>query len=287
MSTRRAEQWISWTVALVGPAIVTAVLVNFSNQIQRDYVFIYLGLVATVGVFRGLWPALVCATISFLLVDYFFVPPVGQFTIADEQDIVNLVAFLATDPAQLLRIDDGAIIDALNAAWHSYKNTTHDLVAFAINDDGWLMWTTDRSEAATTWAKNFLLNHSGTGTNIAGNATIPYANSGLRTIYSGAAAAAFMGVPGGDSRVPDVIGIAKIGTVYTTGSKIAEHGGENLPDRHVALIVSGGALDGGAVVTAAVETTRIAPTILELLGLNPNDLKSVRIEHTRALPLSD
>jgi two-component system sensor histidine kinase KdpD len=30
------------------------------------------------------------------LVDYFFVPPVGTLTIADEQEIVNLVAFLAT-----------------------------------------------------------------------------------------------------------------------------------------------------------------------------------------------
>jgi two-component system sensor histidine kinase KdpD len=96
MNARRAEQWISWTLGLAGPAIVTAVLVNFSNQIQRDYVFIYLGLVAVVGVFRGLWPALVCAAFSFLLVDYFFVPPVGTLTIADEQEIVNLVAFLAT-----------------------------------------------------------------------------------------------------------------------------------------------------------------------------------------------
>jgi K+-sensing histidine kinase KdpD len=82
--------------ALIGPVIVTAVLVNFSHQVQRDYVFIYLGLVAVVGVVRGLWPALVCAGISFLLVDYFFVPPVGTLTIADEQDIVNLIAFLVT-----------------------------------------------------------------------------------------------------------------------------------------------------------------------------------------------
>jgi K+-sensing histidine kinase KdpD len=88
------EKWAVWAAALIGPAVVTAVLVHFSSQTERDYVFIYLGLVAVVGVFRGLWPALVCAAISFLLVDYFFVPPVGTLTIADEQDIVNLVAFL-------------------------------------------------------------------------------------------------------------------------------------------------------------------------------------------------
>src|SRR6266849_4205125 len=98
MSTwsRWVEQWGTWMAAVLGPAIVTAVLVNFSHQVQRDYVFIYLGLVAVVGVVRGLWPALACAAISFLLVDYFFVPPVGTFTIADEQDIVNLIAFLVT-----------------------------------------------------------------------------------------------------------------------------------------------------------------------------------------------
>jgi K+-sensing histidine kinase KdpD len=94
--SRWAEQWTVWPAALVGPVAVTAVLVNFSHQVQRDYVFIYLGLVAVVGVVRGLWPALMCAAISFLLVDYFFVPPVGTLTIADEQDIVNLVAFLVT-----------------------------------------------------------------------------------------------------------------------------------------------------------------------------------------------
>lgn len=83
-----------WALALAGPPVVTAALVWFGGQLQRDYVFIYLGLVAVVGVIRGLWPALVAAVISFLLVDYFFVPPVGTFTIADEQDIVNLLAFL-------------------------------------------------------------------------------------------------------------------------------------------------------------------------------------------------
>src|SRR6202171_779179 len=92
---RQAPDWAVWLVGLTGPVIVTAVLLGFSHQVQRDYVFIYLGLVAVVGVLRGLWPAVMCAAISFLLVDYFFVPPFGTLTIADEQDIVNLLAFLA------------------------------------------------------------------------------------------------------------------------------------------------------------------------------------------------
>src|ERR1700674_3829063 len=86
--------WMIWAMALAGPAVITAGLVGYTHQVQRDYVFIYLGLVAVVGVLRGVWPALACAAISFLLVDYFFVPPFGTLTIADEQDIVSLLAFL-------------------------------------------------------------------------------------------------------------------------------------------------------------------------------------------------
>ncbi len=87
-----------WAGAVGGPLAVTAALVELTptHQAERDYVFFYLALVAVVAVFRGLWPAVVCAVISFLCVDYFFVPPVYTWTIADEQDIVNLSAFLAT-----------------------------------------------------------------------------------------------------------------------------------------------------------------------------------------------
>lgn len=191
-----------------------------------------------------------------------------------------------TRPTDLTRIDDGAIQDALNAAWRAAGHSS-DLVAFAVNDDGWLMWTTDRAKAATDFAVNFLKNHSGTGNDVTGAAKA-YTHSGLdpNQIFGGADAAAFMGVPAGDPRVPDVIGIAQLGTVYTGGhGKIAEHGGDNPPDRHVALFVSGAGVDGGRTITSTVETTQIAPTILELLGLNPQALKAVQEEGTKALPV--
>ena len=37
-------------------------------------------------------------------------------------------------------------------------------------------------------------------------------------------------------------------------------------------------------VTSPVETSQVAPTILEILGLDPNWLQAVQIEHTQALP---
>ncbi len=79
--------------ALGGPLALTAFLLALGGDRQRYYVFLYLGLVAIIATFRGLWPALVGAAASFLCLDYFFVPPVGTLTIAQEQDVVNLIVF--------------------------------------------------------------------------------------------------------------------------------------------------------------------------------------------------
>jgi hypothetical protein len=187
-----------------------------------------------------------------------------------------------TVPAQLTRIPDGPIVDALNAAWDAAGHTG-DLVAFAIDDDAMLMWLTDRSPAAADFAAAFLTSHSGTGNDITGAAK-PYTASGLAHVYAGAAAAAFTGVPPGDNRVPDLIGITQLGVVYTgKQGKIAEHGGDAPADRDVPILVAapGG---HGRTVDQPVLTTQIAPTILRLLGLDPADLAAVRAEHTRVLP---
>ena len=83
--------------AVVAPAALTAILLQLqTNTSRREYVFIYMAVVAVIAVLRGLWPALLAAAVSFLLVDYFFVPPVRTLTIADEQDLVNLAIFFGT-----------------------------------------------------------------------------------------------------------------------------------------------------------------------------------------------
>ena len=81
--------------ALVLPAVLTAILLQ-THSPQREYVFIYMALVAVIAVARGLWPALLAAAVSFLLVDYYFVPPMHTLTVADEQDLVNLAIFFGT-----------------------------------------------------------------------------------------------------------------------------------------------------------------------------------------------
>src|SRR5260370_25841735 len=105
---------------------------------------------------------------------------------------------------------------------------------------------------------------------------------GTATICAGQDAANFIGVPFSDARVPDLIGIAQYGTVYTGGTgKIAEHGGNNAQDRHVPILVSGGPVGAGGFNGGSAETTHIAPTILPPLRPYPHSLPAVPLGDTQ------
>ncbi len=82
-------------LAILTPAILTSVLLKVEVH-GLEYVFLYMGLVAAIAVLRGLVPSLVAAAVSFLLVDYYFVSPVHTLTIADRQDVLNLLTFFGT-----------------------------------------------------------------------------------------------------------------------------------------------------------------------------------------------
>jgi len=188
-------------------------------------------------------------------------------------------------PSALTRIPDGPIIAALDAAWHAaHPSGVDPLVAQATDDDGIMMWLNDPSQQAADFAKSFLLSFSGVGNDINGNPR-PYTASGLTTAYAGYQADAYFHAQPGNARTPDVFGVAQYGTVFTGGhGKIAEHGGANAQDLNVPIIVSGGGVEH-KTSTAKVQTTSIAPTILKLLGLNPDRLQAVQIEHTESLPV--
>jgi hypothetical protein len=201
------------------------------------------------------------------------------------------------DSRSLKRVDDGAVIDDLNAAWASaHADQPQPLVAASLNDDAMLLWFANgnRSALADSFATTFLQGYNGDGTGTDGHAkatdvataSVAYTAAGLAAIHAGPEAAAFIGTDVGDPRVPDVIGVVQHGVVYTgKTAKIAEHGGDDPADRHVPLVVAGPGIRH-EVHPRAVETTQIAPTILRLLGLDPRSLQAVRIEHTHGLPVT-
>jgi Type I phosphodiesterase / nucleotide pyrophosphatase len=96
-----------------------------------------------------------------------------------------------------------------------------------------------------------------------------------------------------DPATPDIIVVPNLGvnfepTLNTALPAVqAEHGGLNENEIHVPLLVVGGSTNGNAIkpgiIRAAVTTTQIAPTILELLNLDPNALQAVQLENVGVL----
>jgi hypothetical protein len=192
------------------------------------------------------------------------------------------------NPLLLKRIKDGPMIDAVNAAWTAQTGDHNNLIIAGTDDDLWQSYLSVKTQAAADFVKNYLWNHRATavlynndGVN---RGTEQVEHSGLAQIYAGHEAADFFGVPYSDPRYPDVFGRVQVGTVYTGGSKIAEHGGDNPGDRDVPLLVYAPGTVRPQSSDRWVETTQVAPTVLRLLGLDPSSLQAVRLDGTAVLP---
>ena len=112
--------------------------------------------------------------------------------------------------------------------------------------------------------------------------------AGIGQIFYGPSLETMFNAPGvppnGDPRSPDIIVQPYVGVVYTGSSKKqAEHGGFAHDDTNVMLLVSKPDL-AASTVTSFVETTQVAPTILQALTLDPGDLEAVQQEGTPILP---
>lgn len=88
-----------------------------------------------------------------------------------------------------------------------------------------------------------------------------------------------------DGRTPDIIVKPLVGVYYAAkeSTKIAEHGGFYTEDVNVPLLLANPNLKP-AVIKTPVQTTSVAPTIIQMLGLNPQNLDAVRLEKTPGLP---
>jgi len=74
------------------------------------------------------------------------------------------------------------------------------------------------------------------------------------------------------------------GVIFTGGSKIAERGGLNEDDVHVALLVSQADMRRKTVHTP-VSNQQVAPSILQALGIDPSQLLAVQKDHVSVLPV--
>ena len=186
------------------------------------------------------------------------------------------------NPNELVTIQDGPIISAINAAWAQTHPSNTKLIVAGTDDDLWQSYLSDNSHAADNFVKSYLWNHTAQGYDVNHN-PVTVQHSGLKQIWAGADAAHFFGVSVNNGHYPDVFGKVQEGVVYSKPTKLAEHGGMNVGDQHVLMVVNGPNIPA-QVRSAAVETTQVAPTILAVLGLNPAALTAVKTEGTRVLP---
>lgn len=107
----------------------------------------------------------------------------------------------------------------------------------------------------------------------------------IQRILSGEAVKLLFRDPLHDSRTPDIIVEPELGVIYSkpTNQGIAEHGGFGDEDTQVPILIANPSLRSGTV-ESAVQTSQIAPTILKMLGLDPQKLEAVKIEKTQVLP---
>ena len=152
--------------------------------------------------------------------------------------------------------------------------------AMVTDDDVALIWMNPATQAADT-AK---------GVAALQNSMLHGNPARIQTLLYGPALVAQFGNPATDPRTPDIIIQPIPGTIYSTSSaKVMEHGGFAEDDTHVALLTVNGAnvVNGapvGATINEPVRTYQVAPTILSHLGLNANQLDSVRTEGIQVLP---
>lgn len=95
---RSMRSWIAQgALAVAGVAVAT--LVIGATQIfahVNNTSLLYLPVVLWLAARYGRWPAIVASLLSFLSYDFFFIPPVHQFTVDDATEWLSLFALLAT-----------------------------------------------------------------------------------------------------------------------------------------------------------------------------------------------
>ncbi|MFE4636103.1 ATP-binding protein [Streptomyces sp. NPDC056773] len=84
-----------WLVGVVGPALLTVLL----NQVVPDLglandMLLFLTFTVAAAMLGGLLPALASAAFGSLLLNYWFTPPLHEFTISDPKNIVAIAIFV-------------------------------------------------------------------------------------------------------------------------------------------------------------------------------------------------
>ncbi|GII66070.1 sensor histidine kinase [Sphaerisporangium krabiense] len=84
-----------WAMAVVIPPLLTVALLPFRGELALpSEILLFLFTVVCVALVGGMWPAVTAAVAGFLLLNYFFTPPVNRFTISQPENLLALGVYV-------------------------------------------------------------------------------------------------------------------------------------------------------------------------------------------------
>ncbi|PZG12512.1 sensor histidine kinase [Nonomuraea aridisoli] len=102
----RKRRAAGWVLAVAGMPLLTAVLAQFREVVSLpSEILFFLCLTVGVALAGGMWPAITAAIGGSMLLNWFFTPPVGRFTINDPENLFALVVFVLVAAAVSTIVD--------------------------------------------------------------------------------------------------------------------------------------------------------------------------------------
>lgn len=84
-----------WALGAAGLPLLTVGLTNARTELSLPSdILLYLLLVVLTAVAGGMWPAVTCAVAAFLLLNWYFTPPLHTWTINDGENLLALLVFV-------------------------------------------------------------------------------------------------------------------------------------------------------------------------------------------------
>ena len=104
----RRRRIAGFVATLAGLPMLTALLYWGPSLSLTNDILLFLVAVVLVSLIGGLWPALLAAVAGSLLLNYYFTPPIGQFTIAEGDNLLALAIFVVVAIAVSWVVDTAA-----------------------------------------------------------------------------------------------------------------------------------------------------------------------------------
>lgn len=90
----RRRRLVAYGLACVGLVSLTVILLHVGGWLLQDAVLLYLLASVLIGAVGGFGPAFISTLVSLLILNWYFVPPVRQLSVASTSDVITLATFV-------------------------------------------------------------------------------------------------------------------------------------------------------------------------------------------------